>query len=126
MHRLATLFVSFIAVTLPLAAQDSPRVEVFGGYQYLHAGNFDHAGDSINTNGWDLAAAFNFTRHLGVTADFSGSYKQGNGAQVHIYTYTFLYLHFRARGFPEHHRKLQDLRSRTIRRSSSPDRVPHL
>src|SRR5208282_6054832 len=70
MHRLATLFVSFIAVTLPLAAQDSPRVEVFGGYQYLHAGNFDHAGDSINTNGWDLAAAFNFTRHLGVTANF--------------------------------------------------------
>jgi hypothetical protein len=89
MHRLATLFVSLIAVALPVAAQDSPRVEVFGGYQYLHAGNFDHAGDSINTNGWDVAAAFNFTRHFGAAADFSGSYKQDNGAQVHIYTYTF-------------------------------------
>ena len=89
MDRLATLFVSLIAVTLPLGAQDSPKVEVFGGYQYLHAGNFDGAGDSVNTSGWDVAAAFNFTKHLGVAANLSGSYKKEDGVDVHIYTYTF-------------------------------------
>ena len=87
---------------LRFAAQDSvhdSKVEVFGGYQFLRAGNFDGTGDSANTNGWNTSATFKFARHIGITADFSGNYKTeelrlaGGGptgtAHVHIYTYTF-------------------------------------
>lgn len=87
-------------LALPLIAQDTPRVEVFGGYQYLHAGNIDSFGHGANTNGWDTAATVNLNSYLGVTADFSGSYKTANvpgpfggsnsfQAHVRVYTYTF-------------------------------------
>jgi len=97
MARFMTLLVVSIALALPLAAQDTPKVEVFGGYQYLHAGSFDGEGDSANTNGWDTSATFNFAKYLGVVADFSGNYKKetvvsGSNsypATVRIYTYTF-------------------------------------
>ncbi|HTS34835.1 MAG TPA: outer membrane beta-barrel protein [Candidatus Solibacter sp.] len=84
-----------------LAQEDAPkRVEVFGGYQFLHAGNFDGAGDgSANTSGWNAAATFNFTRHLGFTADFGGGYQTRRiqeqqsslnaTATIQIYTYGF-------------------------------------
>ncbi len=94
MARFVTLLAFAIAVALPLAAQDNPKVEVFGGYQYLHAGSFDGLGDSADTNGWDTSATFKFAKHLGVSADFSGNYKTENGggnnysATVSIYTYT--------------------------------------
>jgi len=93
MAKFATLLVLSLAVALPLAAQDNPRIEVFGGYQYLHAGNFDGAGDSVNTNGWNASATFNFAKHLGIAADVSGNYKteqsEGSTANVRIYTYAF-------------------------------------
>ena len=81
------------------AAQDTPKLELFGGYQFLHAGSFDGEGDSANTNGWNAAATFNLKEQIGITADFSGNYKSENvvnsinnlpyPAHVHIYTYTF-------------------------------------
>ena len=98
MARFVTLLAFAIAVALPLAAQDNPKFEVFGGYQYLHAGSFDGEGDSVNTNGWDTSATFNFAKHFGVAADFSGNYKAENifsggsnsyPSTVSIYTYTF-------------------------------------
>lgn len=88
-------------VGLPALAQDAPkRIEVFGGYQFLHDGNFDGLGDgSANTSGWNAAATFNFNRHFGFTADFSGNYQtkqlheEGttlvDTADIHIYTYAF-------------------------------------
>lgn len=84
---------------LPALAQDAPkRMEVFGGYQFLHDGNFDGFGDgSANTNGWNAAATFNVNRHFGFTGDFSGNYQtkqiheEGTSltdtAHIHIYTY---------------------------------------
>jgi hypothetical protein len=100
MGRFVTLLVLSIAVAFPLLAQDTPKLEVFGGYQFLHAGNFDGLGESANTNGWDTSATFNFARHFGAVADFSGNYKteqtvnsnlgsQSYLAVVRIYTYTF-------------------------------------
>jgi hypothetical protein len=94
MARFLTLLAVSIAAALSLSAQDNPKFEVFGGYQYLHAGSFDGEGDSVNTNGWDMSAAFNFAKHFGVTADLSGNYKTVNVANssvgtVRIYTYAF-------------------------------------
>jgi|SRR5947209_4718605 len=63
-------------------AQESQKVQVFGGYQFIHESN---AGTSANFNGWNGAADMLFAKHVGVTADFSGTYDQG----IHMYTYTF-------------------------------------
>jgi hypothetical protein len=96
MQRFLVLVVLPSLFALRLMAQDNPKVEVFGGYQYLHAGNVDGFGNGANTNGWNTAVTVNFNQHLGVAADFSGAYKTVNisnpllgTAHVHVYTYTF-------------------------------------
>ena len=86
-------------LVIPVLAQDNSKVEVFGGYQYLRAGNIDGFDHGANASGWDTSATFNFNKHLGVTADFSGSYKTTTvpfetgtnryPAHFHAYTYTF-------------------------------------
>lgn len=86
------VFLAVIAVlSVPMLAQD--RVEVFGGYQYLHNGNVTvngatEPGTSQGYNGFDAAPAFFFTGHLGVQADFSGAYANISGVSTHIYTYS--------------------------------------
>lgn len=59
-----------------MAQEEYPRTELYGGYQ------FTHLGPSLNANGWNAAVNGNLNRWVGVTADFSGSYK-GAG---HMYT----------------------------------------
>jgi hypothetical protein len=71
-------------VPLRLMAQDTPKAEVFGGYQYLHLGG-DFTG--INANGWDASITGNITKHFGITGDFSGAYKTVSGVSGHLYTY---------------------------------------
>jgi len=60
---------------LPLAAlaQDAPKVEVFGGYSYLHSKG-DSSSDGINLNGWNASVAGNLTPSFGLVADISGHY----------------------------------------------------
>jgi len=59
-----------------LAAQDAPRAEVFGGYQYFRASTglglsgFDH----FNLNGWNASVSGYFGKYVGVTGDFGGAY----------------------------------------------------
>lgn len=85
---------------LPCLAQDSRRVEVFGGFQYMRVGSFDGEGNSASTYGWNGSAAFGLSRYIAVGADVSGNYRSENvmsqainnqayPAQIHIYTYTF-------------------------------------
>ena len=85
------VFTSFLA--LPLMAQDNPKIEVFGGYQFLHDGDIDGIGNGVNANGWNGSVAFNFSEHFGAAADFSGTYKStildNAGIHFHGYTYTF-------------------------------------
>jgi len=74
-------------LSLPLMAQD--KVEVFGGYQYLNIGSTTNGpSSSQGFNGWDAAAAFKFSRYLGIEGDFSGSYATINGVSYKIYTYS--------------------------------------
>ena len=99
MRRLILAVLPLLCV-LPSFTQDSSKVDVFGGFQYMHAGSFDGEGASANTFGWNGSGAFRLTRNIGVAADFSGNYRSENvinqainnqayPAQVHIYTYTF-------------------------------------
>lgn len=57
------------------AAQDVPRLQVFGGYSYLH---FDSQplgfSNSSNLNGYTFSPAFNITHRFGVVAELSGQY----------------------------------------------------
>jgi len=80
MKTLLVAAVSVLLLAVPVVAQQEyPRGEVFGGYQFSH---FD---PSINANGWNAAVNGNLNRWLGVTADFSGAYKNGG----HLHTYMF-------------------------------------
>jgi len=87
------LLLAFVAgLSLPLLAQD--KVEVFGGYQYLHNGQVTVNGVSLPSqsyNGWDASARFNFAKFLGAEGDFSGSYAGSyanvSGISPHVYTY---------------------------------------
>ncbi len=84
MQKFLVLVVFLGVVSLPLMAQDYPKAEIFGGYQYLHLGN----GADVNANGWDASLTGNFTKSFGVTGDFSGSYKTIEGVSAKIYSYT--------------------------------------
>jgi Outer membrane protein beta-barrel domain len=72
-------------ISIPLMAQDYPRAEVFGGYQFTHLGG---SGTDINANGWDASLTGNFNHWLGLTADFSGAYKTVGGVSANVYTYS--------------------------------------
>jgi len=84
-------------LALPLMAQDNPKVEVFGGYQYLHTGDITVSGQSIPNssqgwNGWDAGVTGYFNKYFGLQGDFSGSYATFNFFGVpstsgHVYTY---------------------------------------
>lgn len=71
--------------SLPLMAQD--RVEVFGGYQYLHIGGSDGVSGQ-NANGWDAAVTGYFSKYIGITGDFSGAYTSVDGVNAHVYSYS--------------------------------------
>jgi len=80
-------------LSIPMVAQDYPKAEVFGGYQYLHTGDISAGGHTLqnsseNWNGWDAGATGYFNKYFGVQGDFSGSYKTISGVSGHIYTYT--------------------------------------
>ena len=71
--------------------EPATRGTVFGGYSLFH-------NNSNNFSGWDGQGTFNFNRHFGVTADFSGTSKQlagfsglgfSVGAQQHMYEFLF-------------------------------------
>ncbi len=79
-------------LSLPLMAQDNPKVEVFGGYQYLHTGDITISGQSVPNssqgwNGWDASATGYFNKYFGVQGDFSGSYATISSVSGHVYTY---------------------------------------
>ncbi len=83
-RTLAILF--FLGLTTPLLAQDSPQVEVFGGYQFNRQGSGQFA---LNQNGWNASVTGNINKVVGFTGDFGGFYKSLNGVNFKAYSYTF-------------------------------------
>ncbi len=98
MQKFFVLVVLLGLLALPLMAQDNPKFDVFGGYQFMHLSNVGgYNGLNANLNGWDASASAYFTKHIGVTGDFSGNYKSKTGmiddvsgtAHTHVYSYAF-------------------------------------
>lgn len=92
--RHAAVFLCLTVLAIPTFAQDVPRVELFGGYSYLHVDTQGNTSASLtqlcNTasggncpfvfqvhpgmNGWVAAGQINVNSWLGFKADFSGNY----------------------------------------------------
>ena len=72
-----------LLATLSAPAQD--KVELFGGYSYMHLGN----SPSANLNGWEISGQYKFTDWLGGVADLDGHYGSPNGIGTSTYTYLF-------------------------------------
>lgn len=75
----------------PTQAQDTPKVEVFGGYSYMRA-NIVISGALFNLNGASGSVAYNVNNWLGVVADV-GVYHQGSvtgsGLSLTLSSYQF-------------------------------------
>jgi len=78
MNKFLMIAVALSAFLLPAQAQEElQRVDVFAGYQFSH---FD---PSLYASGWNAAINGNVSRWLGITGDFSGTYKNGG----HLYSF---------------------------------------
>ena len=95
MYRILAVLALAAIVPLQALAQDAPRVEAFGGFQYFRANsgldvtNLDH----FNLNGWNASLSGYFNRYLGVTADFGGVYGSPEflGVPIHTKVHTFMF-----------------------------------
>jgi opacity protein-like surface antigen len=92
-----SLLIIFSAAASALA-QESSKVEVFGGYSYLRA---DWSlGANRDLRGWNASINYNLNKILGVKADFSGHSTDGairfspltdGSAKIDISNFTFLF-----------------------------------
>jgi hypothetical protein len=93
MRKFLVAVFSLALLALPLMAQDGPRAEVFGGYQYLNTGTINIDGQDLPNssegfNGWSASLTGYFTKHLGIEGNFGGGYDTAGGVSTHVYTYT--------------------------------------
>ena len=94
MRTIALLALSLLLIlSVSALAQEAPRAEVFGGYQFFRASSGVSGIDNFNLNGWDAAVSGYFNRYVGVTGDFSGSYgtPSVSGVDVHAHLYTYMF-----------------------------------
>ncbi|MBI3933840.1 MAG: outer membrane beta-barrel protein [Acidobacteria bacterium] len=113
MRNFVRLFSMLVCFSLSAWTQDEvPRVEVFGGYSILHpnipadiggGGAEGEAAAEIgefalgNLLGWGASVTVNVNRVLGITADFSGHYKdldvsfEGDRVDANADLHTFLF-----------------------------------
>src|ERR1700735_707907 len=97
MRRIQILPGLFLAMIVVLGAapsaraQDTPKVDLFGGYTYMRA-NVVASGQGFNLNGGSGSAAYNLNSWLGLVADFGATHQggvTGNGLSLTIITYQF-------------------------------------
>src|SRR5512146_119254 len=91
MKKLAViLFV--LSVGLLAVAQDAPKAELFGGYQYTNV-DFGSGVDRQNFNGWNVDLALHAKPNFSLVADFGAAYKSetvgGVTAKARIYPILF-------------------------------------
>jgi hypothetical protein len=84
MSKVMMLLGLVLLVSFSASAQDSPKFEVFGSYTYARVDSSD--GTTANTNGGSVDAGFFPATHLGIIADFGGSYDKGFTHTGHFFT----------------------------------------
>ena len=87
MKRIALLVCGlFLLVSGVASAQDSPKIEAFGGYSYLRANAY---GSGYNFNGGSGSLDYNVTPWLGVVGDFGGYHWSQTDVDGTVVTYLF-------------------------------------
>jgi hypothetical protein len=92
MHKFISVGVLILGLCIAAAAADEmPKVEVFGGVSFLHIDDNGLHAPKRNYAGWDSEFQFNLNRLLGITADIGGNYgRVASGvSNSHAYTYAF-------------------------------------
>jgi hypothetical protein len=79
MRKLIGVAVLACMTSMLAMAGETPKPEVYGGYQFTSTDGGWHA------SGWNTAANLYVWKNVGATADFSGVYSSGQS----LYTYTF-------------------------------------
>jgi opacity protein-like surface antigen len=85
------------SATASALAQESGKIEVFGGYSLLRADG--SSGPTENLNGWNASVNYSLNKILGLKADFSGHYGDttltnpftGASTKIDISDFTFLF-----------------------------------
>ena len=92
-----------VALGLPAISRAQDKIELFGGYSYLHAsvevGQSPCGGlcnlveppvaQHTNLNGWDFSGQYKFLPFLGAVADFNGDYGTLDGVNTRVHTFLF-------------------------------------
>jgi opacity protein-like surface antigen len=86
MKRWVLLCAVLVLLPLVVSAQENPKVEVFGGYSFLH---ITAAGGSANLNGGSGSVSFNPNKTLGVVADIGGYHWSESGIDANVISYLF-------------------------------------
>jgi hypothetical protein len=90
MKRLALLCGTLLLFAGIASAQDISKVEVFGGYSYVHVSVSGAVpSETANLNGGSASIAYNAFPWLGAVADFGGYQDGVSGLNGTIYTYMF-------------------------------------
>jgi len=79
MQKVSLYLVLVLFFSIAAAAQETPKIEVFGGYSFLDA---DLSNSSFNMNGFHVSAAENLNKWVGGMADFSTHYATIGGRNI--------------------------------------------
>jgi opacity protein-like surface antigen len=80
MKKLVLVAAFLLGFSAMVLAQDTPAVEVFGGYSLTIVDTrvvleqSEYNGSDLNLNGWNGSVAFNANKWAGLVAEFGGSY----------------------------------------------------
>jgi hypothetical protein len=92
LREVAMFMVAIMAWPLTARAQNTPRLELFGGYSYVRfdSKTFGFA-DNSGLNGFDVMAAGNLTYGFGVLVEASGNYDSHMNFRDVVFGPQFLY-----------------------------------
>jgi hypothetical protein len=87
MFRLSLVVALLGLFCMPLFAQDLPKIEAYGGYQFLHAGtNTGFVGTTNvftgSANGFIGAGEYNFSQNIGFVGEFGFGVKSENNVST--------------------------------------------
>ena len=86
MKRLALLCGAMLVFAGVASAQDSPKVEAFGGYSFVHVSD---QGQTANLNGGSGSLDYNLTPMFGIVGDFGGYHWSQKGVSANVISYLF-------------------------------------
>lgn len=89
MRRFLIILALLTVLPVAAAAQDTPKVEIFGGYSYLRQTD-NLIGEDLH--GWNASFTSNITKWMGLAAEFSGHYGDATltpGLKADVATHIF-------------------------------------